>query len=110
VLFFFLGMLGAAMQTDQNSAANAVAELFLQASLDSSRWVAALDAMASATRSFRGQLLGIDSRGELVFNFVTQIDDAFNADFIGLPSQHDPMMNYRETLRSGTHGLWSDGL
>lgn len=80
-----------------------VSDLFLQASLDSSRWLEALDAMACATGSMRGQMLGVDRRGELIFNFATNTDQAFFDDFRTAVGLHDSHSNFRvaASMRAG---------
>ncbi len=71
-----------------------VRNLLLQASLDPARWLDALGALATATGSLRGQLVGIGARGDLAFGFVTRSDDSFD-EFLRQPGIYDPETNYR---------------
>lgn len=72
-----------------------IGAMFLQAALEPHRWIAALGMMADATGSLRGQLLGIDRRGELVFNYITNIDDGMIDDFTAIEGHHGGAVNYR---------------
>jgi DNA-binding CsgD family transcriptional regulator len=72
-----------------------IKDRFLEASIEPSSWLSGLEALARATGSLRAQLLGVDANGELAFNFVTQADDDFRADFARLDGHHDLEVNYR---------------
>lgn len=85
---------------DQRSLA-ALRETLLRAALDSSLWHGALETMAIATGSLRAQLLGVDPRGEIAFNFMTAADETYVSDFLDIAGHHDVSVNYRIAASAG---------
>jgi DNA-binding NarL/FixJ family response regulator len=71
-----------------------VADEFAAAALDGSRWLGALRAMASATRSQHGQLIGIGGPRTIPFNWVSDLDDKPLRDFVTI-SGGSPTINPR---------------
>jgi len=85
---------------DQRSLA-ALRETLLKAALDTSLWHGALETMAAATGSLRAQLLGVDARGEIAFNFMTGADETYASDFLAIAGHHDTLVNYRIAASAG---------
>ncbi|MET0186641.1 MAG: hypothetical protein ABW210_14420 [Achromobacter sp.] len=77
-------------------------EAFLKAALDTSLWHGALDQMATLVGASRAQLIGVDQRGEIAFNVMTGIDDAYVSDFLGVEGHHDASINYRIAASVGS--------
>jgi DNA-binding CsgD family transcriptional regulator len=71
-----------------------VADEFAAAALDGSRWIGALRAMADATGSKHGQLIGIGGPRTIPFNWVSELDEKPIRDFIAI-SGGSPTINPR---------------
>ena len=67
---------------------------FLAAALEPRLWLNALDNLATATGSMRGQLIGIGGPRSVPFNWVTNLPDHATVDFVDIEggSEH---VNYR---------------
>jgi DNA-binding CsgD family transcriptional regulator len=63
---------------------SAVADEFAAAALDGSRWIGALRAMADATGSKHGQLIGIGGPRSIPFNWVSELDEKPIRDFVAI--------------------------
>lgn len=71
-----------------------LASLFHHAALDPAHWLPALQAMASATRSLRGQLIGIGGPDSVPFNWATSLEQSIADDFVAIGGG-DPRVNFR---------------
>jgi DNA-binding CsgD family transcriptional regulator/PAS domain-containing protein len=72
-------------------------DVFMVAALQPERWPMALDQMASHTRSFCGQLIGIGGARDVPFNIVSQLSQLSQealAEFVAVGGG-DPAVNYR---------------
>lgn len=78
-----------------------LADAFAAAAIDSSMWLPALDRLASATGSMRGQLIGIGGERSIPFNLVTNASDKMLADFVAIDGG-SPDVNYRVGASIGT--------
>jgi DNA-binding CsgD family transcriptional regulator len=72
----------------------AVADEFAAAALDGARWLGALRAMADATGSQHGQLIGIGGPRTIPFNWVSDLDEKPIRDFVTI-SGGSPLINPR---------------
>lgn len=68
--------------------------MFQHAALAPEQWIGALEAMASATHSYRGQLIGIGGDRAVPFNWVTHSDDAILTDFVAIDGGN-PAVSFR---------------
>lgn len=73
---------------------HAIAEEYLNAAVDPSRWLRALAQTAAATGSDHAQIIGIGTGHDLTFNWVSDIDDAVLRPFDAIDTG-SPLINYR---------------
>ena len=69
-------------------------DVFQQAALDPSLWLAALRRLADATGSARGQLIGVGGAQVVPFNWVNDFADSALADFVRIGGT-SPRLNFR---------------
>jgi len=69
-------------------------DVFQQAALDPSLWLAALRRLADATGSARGQLIGVGGAHVVPFNWVNDYPDSALADFVRIDGA-SPRVSYR---------------
>ncbi|AHE56191.1 helix-turn-helix transcriptional regulator [Sphingomonas sanxanigenens] len=82
------------------SAAMALADRFADAALDGAHWMPALAALASATGSAHGQLVGIGGPRVVPFNWVTGFSQAAIDQFVEIDGG-DPLINPRVAVSIG---------
>ena len=72
----------------------ALADAFAAAAVDETLWLPALARLASATKSARAQIVGVQGSGITLFEFVNDIDATMLRDFEAVRG-FDPHANYR---------------
>lgn len=80
--------------------AQQIGAMFQRAALQPEQWIDALDAMASATNSYRGQLIGIGGDRAVPFNWVTHADSTILSDFVEIDGGN-PSVSFR--VAAGAH-------
>ena len=80
--------------TVKQAATARLAEDFLAAAIEPRLWMTALDNLASATGSLRGQLIGIGGPRSVPFNWVTNLPDRATEDFVSIAGGSG-RVNYR---------------
>jgi DNA-binding CsgD family transcriptional regulator len=71
-----------------------LADAFHSAAIDGEGWYAALEGLAEATGSQIGELIGVGSKATVPFNIMTNIDPAFQREFVAAGGG-DPTINPR---------------
>ncbi|CAN5359138.1 hypothetical protein BH09PSE4_BH09PSE4_08340 [soil metagenome] len=71
-----------------------IAQLFHRAAIEAGSWMTALDALASTTNSYRGQLIGFGAPRAVPFNWATHLDDCVTEQFVAIGGS-DPAINFR---------------
>jgi DNA-binding CsgD family transcriptional regulator len=77
---------------------------FANAAFEPDGWLKALHALAKATGSTRGQLIGIGGPAVVPFNLATNLADQALTDFLAL-NGGDPSVNWRVAAAAGTQSL-----
>ncbi|MGF7148801.1 DNA-binding CsgD family transcriptional regulator [Sphingomonas zeicaulis] len=98
-----MGIIGngaAAGGSGVDSAMLALADRFADAAIDGAHWMPALAALASATGSAHGQLVGIGGPRAVPFNWVTGFSQAAIEQFIEIDGG-DPLVNPRVAVSIG---------
>ena len=84
-----------------DSAMLALADRFADAAIDGAHWMPALEALASATGSAHGQLIGIGGPRVVPFNWVTALSQSAIDQFIEIDGG-DPLINPRVAVSIDT--------
>ena len=71
-----------------------LADMFASAAIDPTQWMSALQTLAHATGSARGQLIGIGSDATIPFNWVNDLPDRALTEFVAMDGG-SPLINPR---------------